>query len=137
LINAIEHPVSRLSNAPCVVCGRDTLHRGMQCLVCGTDFQVATPTVPFRYGGKAGKPKQSPPVRDSADASIDRREARAELWMAKRLRVDLTGDTTREQRMAIIRSGIRTIGPTEPAGRNRGHDESWEVLFKRIFREPL
>ena len=140
MISIAEHPIARLSNTPCKVCNRDTLHRGLKCLSCGTDFANAAPTVPYKHAIRSSKPKLPPvstPVRHYGEG---RREAAAELWMAGKLhcRHLLMGVTDRVQRMVhlraeIIRQNLRTM----TAGRHRGANETWEALWARIFREPL
>ena len=137
MISIAEHPIARLNNSPCSTCGKDTMHRGLQCLACGVDHTLSRPTVPYKYGGKAKPEKQSTPGRD---LGMGRREASAELWMAGKLhcKSDLQGVTTHQGRMDTFRRIIAMRHLEDvAAGRHRGRDETWRELFLRIYREPL
>lgn len=142
MIAMLEHAVPRLSNTPCQVCGRDTLHRGMQCLTCGTDFANTAPVVPYKYAirnplQRAGVKSSRTPVRERG---VPNREAAAELWMSARLgcRERMLGTTTTESRRAAIRERILELGlASQVAGRRAGRDETWAELFRRIYRVEL
>lgn len=140
MIGIIERPVARLNNAPCVVCAKDTLHRGLRCLACGTDFANARPSVPFRYAIRSNRPPSGAPVSSPVRHLDGRREAAAELWMGKRLGCmeSLMGTTDIPVRRAALRGAILAQDLRHAvAGRHRGENETWEALWARIFREPL
>lgn len=141
MISTIEHPISRLANKPCSVCGRDTMHRGMQCLTCGTDFANSAPVVPYKYAIRNPKQRlaesRKTPVRERG---VPHRELAAELWMSAKLdcRERMMGDTTTEMRRSAIRERILELNVADKvAGRRAGRDETWRELYRRIYRVEL
>ena len=140
--------IGQLTKQRCRLCERDTIWQAWVCSECGTshDPMIRAPTAgnkllnkrPFKVSNKTRHPPITP-VR----ASGQHLELLAQQFMGRRLGIlsQLLGDTTREQRVGVLRAHIREKGlQQEVAGRRGtmdGRPETWSQFFARAFGEPL